>query len=60
MTNNDLIEKNDIFIAKVKKTSSSTKTISIPIEFCEFCEIDDGDLIKLKLLEKKSKTKKKK
>lgn len=44
-------EGNNIFIVKVVGTSS--KTINIPDDVCNFCNIKRGDLIKLKLLEKK-------
>jgi len=52
-------DSNDIFVAEVKGTSGTTKTISIPVEFCKFCDIQDSDMIKLKLLEKKRIQKKK-
>jgi len=51
-------ECDDIFIVEVNKSSSgSTKIISIPQEVCKFCDINEGDLIKLKLLDKKAKKK---
>jgi hypothetical protein len=51
--NND----DNIFIVKVIGTSS--KTINIPDEVCKFCEIEHGDIIKLKLIAKKRLTKQK-
>lgn len=45
-----LNENTNIFIVKVGGTKS--KTINIPDAVCEFCDIHQGDLIKLKLLDK--------
>jgi len=60
MNKSEIIDKDcdDIFIVEVNKSSTgSTKMISIPQEVCRFCDINEGDLVKLKLLEKKSKKK---
>lgn len=48
----------NIFIVRVG--GSGSKTINIPEEVCEFCGINQGDLIKLKLIDKKSELNKKK
>ena len=50
-------EENNIFIVNVVGTTS--RTINIPDEFCKFCNIEQGDLIKLKLLCVKKTNKKK-
>jgi hypothetical protein len=52
MTEIDSKDKDDIFIVKV--TGNSSKTINIPDAVCEFCGINNGDLIKLKLIEKRN------
>jgi len=52
MVKEEKFDDNIIFIVKVVGTSS--KTINIPDEVCKFCNINQGDLIKLKLLAKKS------
>ena len=41
-------EEDNIFIVNV--VGNTSKTINIPDEFCKFCNIEQGDLIKLKLL----------
>jgi len=53
----DKKEKEGDFIVKV--TGNTSKTITIPDAVCEFCDIDFGDLIKLKITEIKSGKKKK-
>ena len=58
MDKTDLKEKDDIFIVKV--TGTNSRTINIPDAVCDFCNIFSGDIIKLKILEIKSETKKKK
>ena len=40
----------EIFVSKVKKTGSNSLNITIPIDTCEFCEIEDGDLVKFKII----------
>ena len=57
MDKKDLKEKDDIFIVKV--TGTHSRTINIPDAVCDFCDIDTGDIIKLKILEIKSNKKKK-
>jgi|WetSurMetagenome_2_1015567.scaffolds.fasta_scaffold1627172_2 hypothetical protein len=51
-------EEDNIFIVEV--CGSSSKTINIPDEVCKFCNITHGDLIKLKILDKKANQSKKK
>ena len=51
MIESDNTDEDNIFIVKVIGTSS--KTINIPDEVCKFCDIDHGDIIKLKLISKK-------
>lgn len=58
MEKSDLRYDDNVFIVKV--TGSSSKTINIPNEVCEFCNVNNGDLIKLKLLDVKKGDKKKK
>jgi hypothetical protein len=53
MSKTDLREKDDIFIVEV--TGTSSKTINIPKAVCEFCNLNDGDIIKIKVLEIMSK-----
>ena len=57
MNKTDLKEKDDIFIVKV--TGTNSRTINIPDAVCEFCDINSGDIVKLKILEIKSEKKKK-
>jgi hypothetical protein len=58
MSENDTHRNDDdIFIVKVIGTSS--KTINIPDEFCKYCDISHGDIVKLKLVGKKSLKEKK-
>ena len=57
MKEEDYNENDDIFIVKVGGATS--KTIHIPDEVCKFCNIERGDLIKLKLLDKKKGVKNK-
>ncbi len=47
----------DIVIAKV--TGKTSKTITIPDTVCEFLDINFGDILKLKILDKKESKKKK-
>ena len=41
----------DIIIVKV--TGKSSKTITVPDTVCEFLDIDFGDILKLKILDRK-------
>lgn len=51
-------DEENIFIVEVNEGTSGSKTISIPAQFCKFCDIQAGDLIKLKLIQKKKSGKK--
>ena len=42
----------------VKVTGNTSKTITIPDTICDFCDIDFGDIIKLKIQEIKKAKKK--
>ena len=46
MNKTDLKENDDIFIVKV--TGTNSRTINIPDAVCEFCDVNSGDIIKLK------------
>jgi len=48
----------DIVIVKV--TGNTSKTITIPDTVCEFLDIDFGDILKLKIQDKRKGKKKKK
>ena len=56
MNRKDLTDIDDIFIVKV--TGTHSRTINIPDAVCDFCDVDTGDIIKLKILEIKPKKKK--
>ena len=47
----------DIIIVKV--TGNTSKTITIPDTVCEFLDIDFGDILKLKIQDKRKGKKKK-
>lgn len=50
----DKIElKEIIFVARTSRSSGTSLQISIPEQICEFAELEDNDLIKVQLLEKK-------
>lgn len=58
MTKTDLRDKDDIFIVEV--TGTTTKTINVPKAVCEFCDLNEGDIVKIKFLEIMCKKDKKK
>jgi len=49
MDKSDLRDSDNIFIVGI--TGKSTKAINIPEAVCKFCNLKNGDLIKLKILE---------
>ena len=46
--------KEAAFIARVK-TSGNSLNVTIPVDTCAFCDLDDGDLVEFKILEIKRK-----
>jgi DNA-binding Xre family transcriptional regulator len=59
MERGDAIGKGDDDIIIVKVTGNTSKTITIPDTVCEFLDIDFGDILKLKIKDKRKGKKRK-
>lgn len=51
-------DETDIFISKTKSSGGSLN-ITIPSDTCDFCEVNEGDLVKIRILKVKKSSKKK-